>query len=113
MDRSNAHYTISQLSSKLKVSTPTLRYWEKEFTGILIPLRTKGGQRRYTQEHIAIIEKIHAFKKAGFSLAQIKQKLRAPGGEAYPDANGIDLLADRVAAAVKLEVQRFFSRRET
>jgi len=113
MNIHNEYLTISQLSSRLKVSTPTLRYWEKEFPGILVPLRTKGGQRRYTTEHIAIIEEIHTLKKAGLRLAEIKQKLRSGNGPTLPDVNGIDLLAERVAEAVKLEVHRFFSRKDT
>jgi len=40
--------SIQEISALLKVAKPTLRFWEKEFEGILVPLRTRGGQRRYT-----------------------------------------------------------------
>jgi len=108
-------HTIQQLSTKLKIPKPTLRFWEKEFNGILLPLRTNGGQRRYTSEHVSIIGKIKALKKAGLSLVEIKRKLgkgltseaaSQKSGAGQPD--GIENLADRVAEVVKMEVLRFF-----
>lgn len=108
-------HTIQQLSAKLNIPKPTLRYWEKEFEGILLPLRTSGGQRRYTSEHVAIIGKIKALKKAGLSLVEINRKLgkgqmSETGGEMSGDVQtgGIDLLVERVAEVVKMEVLRFF-----
>ena len=104
--------TIQQLSAKLNIPKPTLRFWEKEFEGILLPLRTNGGQRRYTSEHVSIIGEIKALKKAGLSLANIKTKL----GKRYKIDNsnreGIDLLAERVAEVVRSEIVRFFERGE-
>ncbi|WP_369707420.1 MerR family transcriptional regulator [Desulfosarcina sp. BuS5] len=34
---------MQQVSTKLNILKPTLRFWEKEFNGILVPLRTNGG----------------------------------------------------------------------
>src|SRR3989338_2836436 len=42
--------SIQEAANILGVSTKTLRRWEKK--GILIPIRTSGNQRRYTQGHI-------------------------------------------------------------
>ena len=111
--------TIQQVSQKLDVPKPTLRFWEREFVGILVPLRTNGGQRRYAPEHVSVIEEIKMLKKAGLSLVEIKRKLGkgqmseagSPGsGDGRTD--GIDLLADRVAEVVKMEVLGFFQRGE-
>ena len=130
--------TIQQVSQKLDVPKPTLRFWEKEFEGILVPLRTNGGQRRYAPEHISVIKKIKMLKKAGLSLIQIKRKLgkgiddssigklddwgkgryegqmSGAGSQLSGDGrtDGIDLLAERVAEVVKMEVLRFFQRGE-
>ena len=128
--------TIQQVSQKLDVPKPTLRFWEKEFEDILVPLRTNGGQRRYAPEHVSVIKEIKMLKKAGLSLAEIKRKLgkgqrsevrgqrsgrlsKAGGqmsragsqrsGDARPD--GIDLLAERVTQVVRLEILRFLERR--
>ena len=75
MNQKEKLHSIQQVSTKLNIPKPTLRFWEKEFEGILLPLRTHGGQRRYTTEHISIVEEINALKKAGLSLVEIKRKL--------------------------------------
>ncbi len=163
MDSPRQFPTIQQVSQKLDVPKPTLRFWEKEFEGILVPLRTNGGQRRYAPEHVPVIEEIKMLKKAGLSLIEIKGKLgkgiddsligrfddwekgrdgeqmseagnqtcpqrsrHAPHRESQPRrtslrggrgsgserTEGIDLLAERVAEVVKMEVLRFFQRGE-
>ena len=136
--------TIQQVSQRLDVPKPTLRFWEREFVGILVPLRTNGGQRRYAPEHVSVIEEIKMLKKAGLSLIEIKRKMEREqmseaGGQTCPQRSrhapdcesqprrtslrggrgsgderteGIDLLADRVAEVVKMEVLRFFQREE-
>jgi len=133
MDIHEQAITIQQVSQKLDVPKPTLRFWEREFDGILVPLRTNGGQRRYAPEHISVIEEIKMLKKAGLSLVEIKRKLgkgqmsvvRCQRSESMPKAGGlmsetgsqragdgrtegIDLLAERVAEVVKMEVLKFF-----
>ena len=125
--------TIQQVSQKLDIPKPTLRFWEREFEGILVPLRTNGGQRRYAQEHVSIIEEIKMLKKAGLSLVEIKRKLgkgqrsevrgqrsgsMSKAGEQMSGAGSwvsgdertdrIDLLAARVAEVVRAEVNKFF-----
>ena len=85
----------------------------------MVPLRTNGGQRRYAPEHVSVIKKIKLLKKAGLSLAKIKKKLgkglmSEAGNQRSGDGgtDGIDLLAERVAEVVKMEVLRFFQRGE-
>ena len=107
--------TIQQVSQRLDVPKPTLRFWEKEFQGILVPLRTKGGQRRYAPEHVSVIEEIKKLKKKGLSLGEIKRELEK--GQMLKAESRLDrdvktdeitLLAERVAEAVKMEVLKFF-----
>ncbi len=102
--------TILEISQQLDIPKPTLRFWEKEFAGILVPLRTKGGQRRYTSEHISIIEEINELKKVGLSLAEIKRKLGNGQDRNNSNLDGIDLLAERVSEVVRAEVLKFFER---
>ena len=119
MNQKEQLHSIQQLSIKLNIPKPTLRFWEKEFEGLLQPLRTNGGQRRYTSEHVSIIGEIKMLKKVGLRLAEIKRKLgkgqmSEAGGQRTEDGRteGIDLLAERVAEVVKMEVLRFFQRGE-
>ena len=112
MNQKEQLHSIQQLSTKLNIPKPTLRFWEKEFEGILLPLRTNGGQRRYTSEHVSIIGEIKMLKKAGLSLAKIKRKLENRYNSDNSNREGIDLLAERVAEVVRSEVVRFFERGE-
>ena len=82
-------------------------------------MRTNGGQRRYAPEHVSVIKEIMTLKKSGLSLIKIKRKLEkgqmAGAGSQRPGdegTGGIDLLAERVAEVVKMEVHRFFKMEE-
>jgi len=99
--------TIKQISEATGIPNHTLRFWEKEFCGILVPSRTKGGQRRYSLQHIEIIEKIKSLKEEGTSLNQIKLKL-VQSVDGCTDMNTLDLLADRIASIVRTEVYNYF-----
>jgi len=112
MNQKEQLHTIQQISTKLNIPKPTLRFWEKEFEGILQPQRTNGGQRRYTSEHVSIIEEIKMLKKAGLSLVEIKRKLGNRYNSDNSNRESIDLLAERVAEVVRSEVLRFFERAE-
>ena len=100
-------FSIAEISKKLKIPKHTLRFWEKEFIGTIVPLRTQGGQRRYTAEHVAVIEMIKKLRDRGLGLSQIKRELTNGAKEGQGSTNKIDLLATRVAEAVKTEVYNF------
>ena len=108
MNMENQLLSIQEVSALLNVPKPTLRFWEKELDGILAPLRTNGGQRRYTVENIAVIEEIKKLKKKGMSLAEIKKQINNTNKGDNSNSNRVDLLAVRVAEVVKAEVNRFF-----
>ncbi|MCK4728750.1 MAG: MerR family transcriptional regulator [Desulfobacterales bacterium] len=38
--------TIQEVSKRLKVPKPTLRFWEKELVGIIVLLSSNGRQRK-------------------------------------------------------------------
>lgn len=45
-------YRVQEVSKKLGVPTSTIRYWESAFPAFVKPIRTNGGQRRYSDEDI-------------------------------------------------------------
>lgn len=49
---------IGTASRLTDVEVHTIRYWEEEFRGILEPIRTEGGQRRYGPEHLLMLHRI-------------------------------------------------------
>ena len=112
MDPQEQLFTIQHLSLKLEIPKSTLRFWEREFKGVLVPLRTKGGQRRYTLENMSVIRKIKELREKEVSLAQIHAHLMKNHRSGMDNLNPskIDFLANRVAEAVKEEVYRFFDR---
>lgn len=109
MNQQKQLFTIQEISRKLKIPKPTLRFWEKELDGIIVPLRTRGGQRRYTLEHISILEKIKNLRRKGMSLAEVKEELgnnnRAKSDNS--NADNIDFLVNRIAKVVRAEVSSF------
>ena len=108
MEEKNQLFTILQVSEKLNVPPHTLRFWEKELNGLLVPLRTHGGQRRYTPQNLAVLEEVKRCRESGLSLPEIISRIN-PGEEAGSlPSQKIDLLASRVAEAVKTEVYNFF-----
>jgi len=55
--------SIGEVSKLYRISSYTLRYWEKEFDGILNPNRTKGGQRRYSKKCLRTVDEIKRLLK--------------------------------------------------
>ena len=103
-------FTISQLNEMLNLSGPTLRFWESEFPGILMPLRTPGGQRRYTDAHIEVLERIIRLKEKGLKLAEIKAEMQRDNLAVTTAAmsDNIDMLTEKITKAVRKEIQQFF-----
>jgi DNA-binding transcriptional MerR regulator len=91
--------TIQEVGERLGLTTHTLRFWEKELDGFIVPLRTKGGQRRYTLEHLFVIDEIKRLKTKGLSLANIKKELddRYNNTADTQEPEKVDLLANRIA----------------
>lgn len=111
MERENQLLTISEVSKQLKVPKHTLRFWEKEFTGLFAPQRTKGGQRRFSVKDISLIEEIKKLRNKGMSLSDIRSRLAQGQKEDDLHLHRIDLLAHRVAEVVKAEVYDFLEGR--
>ncbi len=113
MDPYQKSLTIQEVSQRLKVPKHTLRFWEKELDGILVPDRTEGGQRRYGSEHIFIIEEVIRLRRKGFHLADIKRSLKGIVQNVKTElhthhSNNLDELADEIAEVVKSTVRKFF-----
>ena len=64
-------YTISEAATMTKLTSHTLRYYEK--LGLIpSPKRDSGGNRLYDQSDIEFIQFIFQLKKTGMSLDEIK-----------------------------------------
>ena len=115
MQNSVKTLTIQEVSERSGISKHTLRFWERELDGVIIPLRTKGGQRRYTLQHLFIIEEIKRLKNKGLSLMDISAALnhRFNSQENNSGNNSVEALADHVAEVVRSAIVRFFESKAT
>jgi DNA-binding transcriptional MerR regulator len=103
--------TIQEVSKRSGVSTHTLRFWEKELEGVIVPERTKGGQRRYTVEHLLVIEEIKSLKSKGLSLTDVKRELnhRFNSDEEHYNNERVDVLANKIADIVRTTIFNFLN----
>ncbi|MBN2468425.1 MAG: MerR family transcriptional regulator [Deltaproteobacteria bacterium] len=108
------HYQLSihQVSRITGIAPHTLRFWEREFEGVLAPLRSKGGQRRYTREDISLINTITRLRKYGMGISNIKKCLSDEEENCGSVDDTVGLLADNVARVVRSEVYNYFKGRE-
>lgn len=65
MNKQTKTYSIQEAATLLKVSTKTLRRWESR--GLIIPVRTEGGHRRYS------LKEIEQFKNKGKRKEYLKK----------------------------------------
>ena len=69
----SSEYTVGELAGRFGLPTNVLRHWETE--GLLTPVRTAGGQRRYRRADVVKVVLILQGKELGFSLAEIRRVL--------------------------------------
>lgn len=71
---SNIKFTIEQVAEMVGVTRATLRYWEKVYD--ILPDRSDGNQRRYSQSQVDTLLKIKALYDLGFAIRGIKARLK-------------------------------------
>ncbi len=65
--------TIGELADRAGVSTPTLRFYERE--RLISSLRTDGNQRRFRRDTLRRVAFIRAAQRIGLSLDEIRGEL--------------------------------------
>jgi len=106
MDRQEEIFSIQQVSLTLNIPKATLRFWEKELNDIIVPLRTRGGQRRDTLDHISVIDEVKKLRENGKRLSEIKRELgdRISIKHNFSESNKINFLADHIVKIVRSEI---------
>jgi len=87
--------TITELAQKLDIPASTLRYYEQ--IGLITAGRQANGNRDYDSEQAERARRIMLFKRAGVSIADLKQLF----ANSMTDEVALDMLADakaRIAA---------------
>ena len=90
-----ALYSIGVVSRMVGVPVSTLRTWEERY-GLVIAVRSSGGQRRYTRNQLA---------QLSFVVEQIEQGF-SPGDAHRLLAEHIDRGSELVAAGDRLRSRR-------
>lgn len=67
-------YSIGDVEKKTGLSARQIRYYES--LGLISPVRTSGGQRRYTESDVLRLMRIKQMKESGFDLKSIKEKIQ-------------------------------------
>jgi DNA-binding transcriptional MerR regulator len=93
-------YKIGEAAALLNLKAYVLRFWESEFS-LISPLRTESGRRLYTEEDIALLERIrYLLHEVGLTIGGARKKLAeeqargvryvagAPGALADGDPDG-------------------------
>jgi len=73
-DKNEFFIPINEVSKELDVPAHTLRYWEKQFPGVIRPVTGAGNRRYYRRE---TVEKIRSIKSLlydkGMTIAGVKK----------------------------------------
>lgn len=66
-------YTISELATEFDISPSTIRFYEEK--GLLVPERSQGNQRVYSQKHRGRLKLILRGKRFGATLDEIAEMI--------------------------------------
>ncbi|MFZ5618367.1 MAG: MerR family transcriptional regulator [Pseudomonadota bacterium] len=66
--------TIGEVAARTGLTERALRHYENE--GLLKPSRTAAGRRFYVARDLEALAQVSAFKRAGFTVAQIRSLIR-------------------------------------
>jgi CheY-like chemotaxis protein len=112
-----ATYSIKTAVELTDVPATTLRHWEKTFS-LIVPERTEGGHRLYSQEDIDRIKWLkhqidHEGVQAGVAHRLLEQKLRKVGAVAgQAAAKGAILILVAEKDPITAELEEHFLNRE-
>jgi DNA-binding transcriptional MerR regulator len=83
---SKLYYSISEVADLLDVNQSLLRFWEKEFEGMINPHKNIKGTRFYRTEDIELLKTIHYLVKTqGLTLQGAKKKIKDKKTETVKD----------------------------
>jgi DNA-binding transcriptional MerR regulator len=96
-DGDPATMSIGEVSRQTGVTVPTLRAWERRY-GLLVPVRTAGGHRRYSDDDVRRVLAVLELTGQGWAVAAAARRV-AGQGSASPRPP-VDELRDRLWSAL-------------
>ena len=110
-------YRIGEFSKIVKLTVKTLRFYED--AGLFSPARTDDftGYRYYTTEQLYPLQRIVAFRQAGFSIGEIKLILSGKNVDELLERKEAELTDERARAEQRLRrlstIRKFYSEEQT
>ena len=104
--RTRAVYVISVAAELAGMHPQTLRIYERR--GLVLPARTQGGNRRYSDEDIEILRRISELADQGLNLEGIKRvmALEAENAQLRSELEGARSLAANASADAERRQRR-------
>ncbi|PTR43170.1 DNA-binding transcriptional MerR regulator [Rhodococcus sp. OK611] len=96
-------YGISVASELSGIDPQTLRLYEQR--GLLTPARTEGGTRRYSDDDLAILQRVAELVDAGVNLAGVARILSLEADNLRLESENADLRAGREATSPRRQVR--------
>jgi DNA-binding transcriptional MerR regulator len=97
-DGHSATMPIGEVARRTGVTVPTLRAWEHRY-GLLLPIRTVGGHRRYREEDVQRVLAVLELTGQGWAVGAAARRV-AGQGSPLPARPPVDELRDRLWSAL-------------
>lgn len=96
--RGQAIYSIGAVARMLLIPVATLRSWEDRY-GVIVPERSPGGQRRYSQRQVDQLRFVQARVREGFAPSDAHRLLEDRGSDLAAGRPGGEMLRPLVLLA--------------
>ena len=82
MEREPATLSISQVSRRTGIPVSTLRFYERELSGLFHIRKTSGGHRRYSEADVDRFATVRRLSETeGLGLSEVRRAVRSRGDE--------------------------------
>jgi DNA-binding transcriptional MerR regulator len=98
-DGDRATMPIGEVARQTGMTVPTLRAWERRY-GLLVPVRTAGGHRRYSDEDVRRVLAVIELVRRGWGVGAAARQV-AGRRSARPADRPVDELRDRLWTALE------------
>jgi DNA-binding transcriptional MerR regulator len=94
-DGGPATMSIGEVARRTGVTVPTLRAWERRY-GLLLPVRTAGGHRRYRDEDVRRVLAVLDLTGQGWAVGAAARRVAGRRSAASAPRPPVDQLRDRL-----------------
>src|SRR5918999_1541763 len=98
-DGDPATMSIGEVARRTGVTVPTLRAWERRY-GLLVPVRTAGGHRRYRDEDVQRVLAVLELTGQGWAVGAAARRVADRKSPSSPARPPVDELRDRLWSAL-------------